>query len=145
MSGRVKAAVLAIGVLVALTACAPGVPAAQNSSIPPTASAPAATASPTTSPEASLPAPEPVPTPEGDIPAPPAQASDWSDDALIGACKVAWNESGQGAGWSAYSPDAEIEQRGEGFYVGFAAESGDDVRDCLVEGSPGDPRVTVAP
>ena len=66
---------------------------------------------------------------------------EWNDDELIGACKVAWNESGQIANWSEYSPDALIDDNGDAYSVTFVSSAGGRDLTCTVRGTPAAPEV----
>ncbi len=152
MYARTTLAAVVVGML-ALSGCAIQRPDTATSpsvsATPSTKPSPSASSSP--SPSASAPAASPVPSDPGPVPIPEgtdestAAPASWSDEELIGACKVAWNDAGRADGWSDYSPRADIQKRGSEWYVAFRARSGDDVRDCLVSGSPSAPSVTVAP
>lgn len=148
MYARTTLAAVVVGML-ALSGCAIQRP--DTTASPSVSATPSSKPSPSPSPTASAPVASPVPSDPGPVPIPEgtdeptAAPASWSDEELIGACKVAWNDAGRADGWSDYSPRADIQKRGGDWYVAFRSRSGDDVRDCAVSGSPAAPSVTVAP
>lgn len=98
------------------------------SASPSTSGKPSATTTPSSSPDAESPAPV---DPQVEAPV------EWTDEELIGACKTAWTQSGNGADWSDYSPDGvSIAPEGSGYRVTFASLSGGADRACTVSGTP---------
>jgi len=140
-----RLAPLALAVLL-LSGCVAGTePGVATSAASPSV----AVASPTPSGTSSS-APEIPEEPTISTPADPAPEADteppagWSDDELIGACKVAWNESGRVNEWREFTVDALVEERNGQWYVAFTSDSGSETRACTVSGSPSDPAVTLA-
>ncbi len=74
---------------------------------------------------------------------PSAASATWSDEDLLGACKVAWGDTGRIAGWDTYSPDAVVEQKGDSWFVSIRSTTGERDRDCDVTGTPSSPQVVV--
>jgi len=136
---RIAPLALALAVLL-LSGCVAGTqPVAAGSTS--SASTPAVT--PTTS--ASDPDPNDAPAPALDTPEPVApMPATWSDDELIGACKVAWNDSGRVDEWSQYSPDAVIQEDAESYYVAFINDSSSETRACDISGTPAEPSIQLA-
>lgn len=104
--------------------------------------------------------PTPLPTVPGANPTDPAADPDlgtgitpssppsaapvmWSNEELLGACKVAWGETGRIAGWDSYSPDAVVEQNGDSWFVSIRSTASEPDRDCDVAGTPSSPHVSV--
>ena len=126
---------VALAIITALAGCVPS-PVASTGTPTPVASYTAPPGS------AANPIQEGPPVTPTSTPEPPV-SPEWTDDDLIGACKVAWNESGRAIDWSQYSPDALIQQDGDAFDVAFRRESGDGQLACRISGTPVAPSVSI--
>ncbi|WP_286279110.1 hypothetical protein [Naasia aerilata] len=133
-----SSAVVALAAVLLLSGCTAGVPVSATSPI--TSDTGASSAAPAPAP---IPTDEPEPSRAPDAPeqtnVPPAE---WTNEELIGACKVEWNNAGA-TDWSQFSPDAMVEPRGDSYYVAFKSNVTAEVRDCTISGTPSASSVTM--
>jgi hypothetical protein len=115
--------------VLALSACTPPAPGGE---FQPTGGPAIADESATPDVESSQAAEEYAPPPE------------WTNDELVGACKVEGDLAATGRSWEDYSSDASFAQTSSSWTVTFPALAGGDALTCEVSGTPADPTVVLS-